>query len=74
MSKYEYYQQEGMQAVARDSDGIVISIGNQTPVELTKEQFKVIQDKPNDFAKKFQTVKGKNNITAKEKSNVNKNE
>lgn len=74
MSKYEYYQQEGMQAVARDSDGIVISIGNQTPVELTKEQFKVIQDKPNDFAKKFQTVKGKNNITAKEKSNVDKNE
>ncbi len=73
MSKYEYYEQEGVQAVVRDGDGIQMSVGNAQPIELTKEQFKVIQDKPTDFAKKFQVVKGKDNMKAKEK-NVNKNE
>ncbi len=70
MSKYEYYEQEGMQAVTRDGGGVVISIGNTKPVELTKEQFKVVQETPADFNKKFEITKGK----AKEKKNVDKNE
>jgi hypothetical protein len=71
MSKYEYYEQEGMQAVTRDGDGIVISVGNTKPVELTKEQFKVVQETPADFNKKFEVTKGE---VKEKKKNVDKNE
>jgi len=74
MSKYEYYEQEGVQAVVRDGDGIQMSVGNAQPIELTKEQFKAVQDTPKDFNKKFSVVKGKNGVTVKEKKNVDKNE
>jgi len=74
MSKYEYYEQEGVQAVTRDGGGIEISVGNTQPVELTKQQFKEIKDAPSDFSDKFEIVQTDDGQIAQGVKDVDKNE